>query len=220
MRRPIIITLCCAIATLAIACSSGGGVATPTTPAGITTTPVATPINTPATDPEEALRRYVQRVTNQSFVADCDKAERPGDVGKQCARLRGERNGLLAYEVGPTFAEYIMLIILQPTVDGWTIAHFEHRDPRLPPAPGIPWPLEIGAHVVVAGTAPDCLKVRATPGLNGNQTECLDDGTAVEVVAGPADADDLEWWQIKDHGWASSQYLRYPDEGPTPTADN
>jgi hypothetical protein len=73
--------------------------------------------------------------------------------------------------------------------------------------------------VVVAGTAPDCLKIRASPGLAGEEVGCLDDGTEVTVVAGPSDADGLEWWQLEGHGWASSQYLRYPDEGPTPTPE-
>lgn len=216
MRRPIVIAMCCAI-PIAFACSSGGGSASPTTPAGATITSLPTPINTPSTDPAEALRLFVQRRTNQGFAGNCDKAEHPDDVGKQCARLRGTRNGLLAYEVGPTFAEYIMLIILQPTADGWTIAHLENRDPNLPPVPGIPWPIEVGAHLVVAGTAPGCLNIRASPGRTYQQTDCFDDGVEVTIVAGPSDADGLEWWQLQGSGWADGEYLRYPDEGPTPT---
>ena len=63
--------------------------------------------------PEEELSPVVQRRLNQDFVADCEQASRPADVGKECARFRGERNGMLVYDVGATFAVYTRLIILQ-----------------------------------------------------------------------------------------------------------
>jgi hypothetical protein len=177
------------------------------------------PSETPSTPPEEALRRYVQNRLNQSFVADCDEAQRPGDVGKQCARLAGERNGMLAYELGPTFAEYTRMLIIKPEGNDWTLVRLEVRDPTLPPVPGIPWPLEVGARVVVVGAAPDCLRIREQPGTAATQVGCLDDGTAVTVVAGPVERDDIEWWQIEGQGWAAGAYLRYPEEAPTPTPE-
>ena len=99
----------------------------------------ATPdANAPSTSPEQALALYVERRLSQGFVANCDDAERPQDTGKQCARLRGERDGMRAYELGPTFGEYTRLIILQPANDTWTIAVLENRDPNGPPVPGVP----------------------------------------------------------------------------------
>lgn len=199
-----------AAAAFAVACGDNGnsGPATPST---------GTPVpNQTVTPPEEALRLFVQRRLNQGFVSDCDEAERPDDVGKQCARLRGERNGLLAYELGPTFAEYTRLLILQQTADGWTIARQETRDPDQPPVPGIPWPLEVGVSVVVAGTTPDCLKIRQAPGLSETELDCIEDGTVVTTVGGPNETDEIEWWQLEGLGWAAGNYLRYPEEAPTP----
>jgi len=199
-------------ALLAFACRDGAGPAPDGTETG--------PTPTASTPPDEALRLYVQRRTQQSFVADCDDARRPDDVGKQCARLRGERNGLLAYELGPTFGEYTTLIILERAGGSWTIAHLENRNPNLPPVPGIPWPLEVGVTAVVAGTG-DCLRVREQPGVASPQVDCIDDGETVTINAGPVEMDDLEWWQLEGHGWAAGAWLRYPEDAapdatPTP----
>lgn len=160
---------------------------------------------------EEALRLYVERRLRQGFVADCEDAERPADVGKQCASFRGERSNLRAYELGPTFAEYTRLLILEQLDDGWTIAHQENRDPNLPAAPGIPWPLALGERVVVAGTG-ECLRVRDAPDQQGAEIACYVDGTPVTITDGPIEADSLQWWQLDRLGWSASNWLRYPEE--------
>jgi hypothetical protein len=180
----------------------------------------ATPdANAPSTSPEQALELYVQRRLSQGFVANCDDAERPQDVGKQCARFRGERDGLRAYELGPTFGEYTRLIILQPANDTWTIAVLENRDPNGPPVPGVPWPLRIGATVTVVGVS-DCLRVREHAGTLATEVACLDNGATVTISNGPVQIDDLEWWELEGYGWSASNWLRYPDEasGAEPTA--
>jgi hypothetical protein len=209
------------VAALAIACSSGGNQPSTSTPA--TPAPGETPPSkgTPTTSPEEALARYVQRL-NQGFVADCDKAKRPDDVGKQCAHKLGERGDLVAYTLGPTFSNATRILILKPEAGDWTLVSIENLDPNQPTAPGIPWPLEVGANVVVAGTAPDCLKIRAAPGIGSAQLDCINDGTAVTVVAGPVAQDSIDWWQLENLGWAAADYLRYPDEagGVTPTPES
>jgi hypothetical protein len=220
-RKPLAALVAVALVTgaaLAIACSSGGDqppTSTPATPAtGETPSSNATPI----TSPEEALARYVQRL-NQGFVADCDKAKRPDDVGKQCAHKLGERGDLVAYTLGPTFSNPTRILILKPEAGDWTLVSIENLDQNQPFAPGIPWPLEAGAHVVVAGTAPDCLKIRAAPGIGSAQldSQCINDGTTVTVVAGPVAQDNIDWWQLENLGWAAGAYLRYPDAGPTAT---
>jgi hypothetical protein len=198
----------------AIACSSGGNqpsTSTPATPAaGETPSSNATPI----TSPEDALARYVQRL-NQGFVADCNKAKRPDDVGKQCAHRLGKRGDLVAYELGPTFSNPTRIFILKPEAGDWTLVSIENIDPNQPVAPGIPWPLEAGAHVVVVGTAPDCLKIRESPGIGSTQLDCITDGTAVTVLVGPVAQDNIDWWQLENLGWAAGDYLRYPDAAPT-----
>jgi hypothetical protein len=212
-----------AIVTLvALGCSSGNGTKPPATslngspPAATSTTGV-----TPSSSAEDALGLYVQRTLSQGFVADCDDAQRPVDVGKQCAQKLGERGDLVAYSLGPTFSEATRILILKPDGGSWTLLTIVNIDPNLPQAPGIPWPLAVGAQVVVAGTAPDCLKVREAPGLGSTDTDCLPDGTAVNIVAGPVDQDDIEWWQLEGHGWAAGNYLRFADAAltPVPTQD-
>jgi len=205
------------VAALAIACSSDKNqpaTSTPATPAAGETPPSNA---TPTTSPEEALARYAQRL-NQGFVADCDKAKRPDDVGKQCAHKLGERGDLVAYTLGPTFSNPTRILILKPEAGDWTLVSIENLDPNQPTAPGIPWPLEAGAQVVVAGTAPDCLKIREAPGIGSAQLDCITDGTAVTVFAGPVEQDSIVWWQLQDRGWAAGAYLRYPGEAPTPPA--
>lgn len=212
--RHIAIGSCCTAAALTMACDSGGGGSS---------VPAATSSNalpTPSTPPEEVLRLYVERRLFTGFVAGCDDAQRPDDVGKQCARRLAERNGLLAYQLGPTFSEYTRLIILKPAGDTWTIEHLEERNPNEPPPPGVPWPIEVGATLVVAGTDPQCLRVRERAGLQAPELACLDDGTAVTIVRGPIEIDEIGWWQLEGYGWAAGTYLRYPDEAsfatPTP----
>lgn len=211
MRAIIAALALCALTTFALACTDEGG---PSVPDG---TPAPTALGTPAVAPEEALQVFVQRRLNQGFVADCADAQRPDDVGKQCATLRGEREGMLAYQLGPTFSEYTRLIILQRVDDTWTIAHQETRDPDLD-VPGIPWPLEVGATVIVAGTG-DCLTVREEPGLGSTTLDCIDDGAEVTINAGPTDRDGLQWWRLEGYGWSAGLYLRYPEEAPTPTPE-
>jgi hypothetical protein len=200
---------------LLVACSSSSN----PTPTG-SLTPGSTPPTSSATSaPEEALSLYVQRRLSQRFVAKCEDAKRPDDIGKQCARKLGERNGMLAYALGPAFGDYTRIMILKQEDGVWTIAQQVSRDPDQPAIPGVPWPLEVGADVVVVGTAPDCLKIREQPTTAGTQLGCLEDGSTATVVAGPVDADDIQWWQLEDQGWAASDYLRYPDDTSVPPAE-
>jgi hypothetical protein len=199
--------------------SSGSGSPTPTS--GLATAGSQTPGATAAPESAiDALALYVQRRLSQGFVADCDKAKRPTDVGKQCARKLGERNGMIAYALGPTFSDYTQIMILKQENGVWTIADQVLRDPNQPEIPGVPWPLEIGAQVVVEGSAPDCLKIRDQPTISGAELGCLNDGTTAKIVAGPVDADNIHWWQLEGQGWAAGDYLRYAEEtSVTPTAE-
>lgn len=207
-------TLLGCAAALGLACGLAGGgeerrtdQTTPSASAG------------PAIPPEAALERYVERRLFQGFVRDCDQAQRPDDVGKQCARYLGRKGDLVAYALGPTFSEYTRLIILQPAGDTWSIVHLEVREPDDPPVPGIPWPLRVGATVVVAGTE-SCLQSRARPGLQAPPTSCLENGTVATITQGPVQIDEHEWWYLEGYGWSSSNWLRYPEEAPAlqPTA--
>jgi hypothetical protein len=219
LTRQALFAAMLAVAVIALACSSSGTSPTPTNtqPPGSTVEP-STPAagETPATTAEEAIQRYVQNRLIQGFVADCSKAKRPDDVGKQCAKLLGKRGDLRAYALGPTFSDPTRTLVLKPENGDWTLLYIQNIDANSPP--GIPWPLEVGAQVVVAGTAPDCLKIRVAPGTGSEQTDCINDGLTATVVAGPVQQDDIEWWQLEGRGWVAGDYLRYPDQVPAATA--
>ncbi|MCA9825561.1 MAG: SH3 domain-containing protein, partial [Dehalococcoidia bacterium] len=75
-----------------------------------------------------------------------------------------------------------------------------------PPAPGS---LSAGTKAVVAGTG-ECLNVRTAAGLGNDAIACIPDGTSVTLLGGPAEADQLTWWQIETPqgtGWAAADYL-------------
>ena len=210
-QRPMLpiaaIALAGILALLASGCESAADTVTPAGTAA--PSPTAT-VALPDDAPEETLRAWVNSHLSQGFVPECSLARRPDDVGKVCADLRAERDGILAYGVGPTFSEFTRLFLLEPIDGAWTIIHEETIDPNLP---GIPWPLAVGASVIVA-VGSDCLQVRDQPGLQAVPVDCLENGTAVTISAGPADRDGFQWWRLSGHGWAAGNWLRYPDVTP------
>ena len=157
---------------------------------------------------EEVLRAWVQDHLSQGFVARCEDSQRPGDVGKLCARLHSERGGRLAYQLGPTFSGFTRLFILEQQSGIWTIIH---EKPYAGELTTIPWPLAVGANVVVTIDS-ECLQVRDQPGLAAVPVACLDNGTEVTISAGPAERDGLTWWRLDGQGWSAGQWLRYPAE--------
>ena len=210
-QRPMLpiaaIALAGILALLTAACESAADTVTPAGPAA--PSPTAT-VALPDDAPEETLRAWVNSHLSQGFVPECSLARRPDDVGKVCAGLRAERDGILAYGVGPTFSEFTRLFLLEPIDGVWTIIHEETIDPSLP---GIPWPLAVGASVIVA-VGSDCLQIRDQPGLQAVPVDCLENGTTVTISAGPADRDGFQWWRLSGHGWAAGAWLRYPDVTP------
>ena len=157
---------------------------------------------------EEVLRAWVQDHLSQGFIASCEASQRPGDVGKLCARLHSERGGRLAYQLGPTFSGFTRLFILEQQSGIWTIIHEGTYSGELTT---IPWPLAVGANVVVTIDS-ECLQVRDQPGLAAVPVGCLDNGTEVTISAGPAERDGLTWWRLDGQGWSAGQWLRYPAE--------
>ena len=157
---------------------------------------------------EEVIRAWVQDHLSQGFVARCEDSRRPGDVGKKCAHFHSERDGLLAYQLGPTFSEFRRLFILEQQNGIWTIIHEGTYSGELTT---IPWPLAVGASVIVTVDA-ECLQVRDQPGLAAVPIGCLDNGTEVTISAGPAQRDGLVWWRLDGQGWSVGEWLRYPAE--------
>jgi hypothetical protein len=197
---PLVLVSC-----LVAAC--GGGDDTPEPTPGPTETPAA---GAPGT-PEAALGAYVQQTFQKEFVPDCATAVVATDAGKLCATAKGDRDNLKAYTIGNVASEGSQWVILQNNGGTWAVASTTTITPDNAAVPGVPWPLRIGVDVVVTGTG-NGLNVRTGPGLQAAAVDRIDDGTVIKLSAGPAPADNLQWWQVEGRsGWVVGDYLRYPD---------
>jgi hypothetical protein len=181
--------------------------------------PEATPTPEPqgSGPAEQALARHVETTLMKPFLEDCSRADASRDVGKVCSVLRGEREGLRAYVLGPTFSEGQQWAIVGQSGGQWNVTNVIPITADNAGVPGIPWPLRAGVDVVVAGagrcqTAGNGLNVREGPTLQQRAVDCVSDGTVLRLGAGPSQGDGYEWWQLQGRtGWVVSAYLRYPD---------
>jgi hypothetical protein len=202
LPRTIVIACSLAAASIAFACTGGDD------------TPGATP--TPEKPgPEQILAEWVAANRNVAYLSDCAAAQRPGDIGKLCSTLLGERGTRRAYALGPTFSEPTALAILEETPDTWTVLSVTNRDPSQPNIPGIPWPLTPGDAILIIGVGEeDCLRIREQPTQQAAQVNCMPDGTRAIVQEGPVDAETFTWWRIAGdgfNGWAAGTWLRRED---------
>lgn len=82
----------------------------------------------------------------------------------------------------------------------------------LPPSP-LPGNITIGGSVQISGTGGDGLRLRSSPGLEGEVLFLGYEGEVFQVVQGPQSSDGYEWWYLiapydeKVQGWAVSNYL-------------
>jgi hypothetical protein len=203
-------------APLLAACFENGGTSKP----GVTAaTPTAGGSTTPQPgSPEEALAAYVRQKFPMEYVGNCENAQLPGDQGKLCTSFRSDRGPMKAYLAGTAFVEFTTWIFMEqqaglPTGQAgqWQVVGEFPIRPQANDVPGIPWPLTVGAQVVVVGTG-QCLNVRDGPGLGKGAIDCLKDGTTIKLAEGPQVVDDFEWWRIDGRdGWVAADWLRYPD---------
>ena len=209
--RPFLVAL---IATLLVACGGGGDDPEPT-PA-----PTETPTGPGTGSPEAALAGWVQTTLAKEFVPDCSTAVVATDAGKVCSMFQAERENMRAYTLGLVASEGSHWAIVQNAGGNWTVVYSQVITPDNAAVPGIPWPLRTGVDVVVAGTG-NGLNVRTGPGLNAAAVDRIDDGTVIRLSAGPAPADNLQWWQVEGRsGWVVGEYLRYPDAVNTAPSPN
>jgi hypothetical protein len=72
-------------------------------------------------------------------------------------------------------------------------------------------PISIGSQTKVVGTGGAGLNVRSGAGTGNARIKTLPDGTVVEVIGGPKEADGFTWWQIRDQagvtGWVVAKFL-------------
>jgi hypothetical protein len=74
-----------------------------------------------------------------------------------------------------------------------------------------PQGLYIGGAAIVSGTG-SALRLRSDPGLQTTTLKTITDGTRLQILEGPRQADGLIWWRLRDpsdgaEGWAAQTYL-------------
>jgi len=71
--------------------------------------------------------------------------------------------------------------------------------------------LAIGSKAKVTGTGGSGLNMRAGAGTGHARVKTLPEGTVVEVIGGPKEANSYTWWQVRDDGgtsgWVVSKFL-------------
>jgi uncharacterized protein YgiM (DUF1202 family) len=69
--------------------------------------------------------------------------------------------------------------------------------------------LAIGGKATVAASSG--LKMRSAAGTSASQVKTLANGSVVEILDGPQEANDYTWWQVRDEagitGWVAGEYL-------------
>jgi len=88
--------------------------------------------------PQDALAGFV--LTNgDRFAGSCESTRSPEDIGKVCARLIDERDGVQAHLIGRTFSEFSTWVFVGQRDGGWTViasTPLDFHDPTM----HIPWP--------------------------------------------------------------------------------
>ncbi len=84
--------------------------------------------------------------------------------------------------------------------------------PRSPtPTPTLPTEIVVGGYVKVSGTEDLGLNLREAPGQDYKIRKIAEEGSVLEVLDGPREADGYTWWQLKDEtgelGWGAADYL-------------
>jgi hypothetical protein len=211
-RRPLTVALLLTAAAAALLLAACFKNSQPSEQGVTAATPTPSGSPTPAAgSPEDALAAYARQNLQMEYAGDCEAAKQPDDQGKLCTSFRGDRGPMKAYIAGPAFSESTTWIFVEQKDGQWQVVGEFPIKPQAADVPGIPWPLTVGAQVVVVSTG-QCLNVREGPGLGKAAIDCLKDGTTIKLAEGPQEVDDFQWWRIDGReGWVAADWLRYPD---------
>jgi hypothetical protein len=198
------------VLVVAMTCGSGSDKKSSVSP-----TPQATQTAADPSDPSGALTQYVETTLKAKYAGDCSSAQTGSDAGKICSTKLGERESIQAYVLGQTLSQGLRWVFLESRGGAWQVLASPEMTPDNRQVPGVPWPLKVGAEVVITGTG-SCLNVRTEPG--GAAVDCIAEGAKIKLSAGPRTANNLEWWQVEGrNGWVAADFLRYPDATKDPT---
>jgi hypothetical protein len=206
-----LVVLIAIIALVAVLCTGGGS---DDEAPSATPTPEVTATVPAGSAQESAIVQHLQTTQQGEYAGPCADADPTADVGKVCSAYLGERESIHAFVIGPTFSEGTEWVFVEQQGDSWRVVEAKRITPESAAVPGIPWPLAVGAEVVIVGTG-SCLNVRTEPG--GDAVDCITDGTTIVLGAGPQEARELQWWRVEGRdGWVAADYLRYPDATTDP----
>jgi hypothetical protein len=185
-------------------------------------TPTVAVTPQPSVTAEQVLETYLREALAKEYLGDCGASLMPKEEGKVCSVYKGEKDGRKAFLVGVSSYELTLWLFLEPEGSGWKVYQALLVKPETATVPGAPWPLQVGATVVTAGTG-NCLNVRVAPGLKEAAVDCVADGTELVLQEGPVEVDGFQWWRPQGRsGWVAGDWLRYPEPAggalPTPTA--
>jgi hypothetical protein len=94
--------------------------------------------------------------------------------------------------------------IFRPTV---TLIPTPTSAPTFTPTPKVPDTIATGVYVVVTNG----VNFRQDASTTAQIIRTLGQGEVLEVIGGPADANNLTWWQLRDpngvEGWAAQDYI-------------
>ncbi len=105
-----------------------------------------------------------------------------------------------------------------PTAIIWTPTPTPSPPPTAIPTPVSVDGITVGTRVRVTGTGGAGLSIRAEAGLEAERLEIAPDGAGFIIIGGPAEADGLLWWRVRDvtnphlEGWAAADYLTAEEE--------
>lgn len=179
--------------------SSDGGDATAVATVTVTSTPAVSPTPGDPRDADDALASFVSTELGETYLGPCPQEVVTPVPDGLCSVELYRSDEQVAFLLGPPFSEgtgeALMLVGENGVWEGTFI-----------PITGSP--PEVGADAVVIG-AGDCLTFRSGPGTSQQPLSCQVDGTSGEVVGGPETVDDFTWWQLRDLGWASGEFLQH-----------
>ena len=158
--------------------------------------PSPTPLN--PRKPDDALAAYVQDQMRQRYIGPCPQTQAGQPPQGICSNELYRSDDLVTFVLGAPFSEGTGEAVLTPGENGvWSVEFVAITNQ--PPA--------LGGQAVVYG-AGDCLTFRAGPGRSQEALSCQIDGARGEVIGGPQTADGITWWQLRDLGWASGEFLQ------------
>ncbi|MFN8379194.1 MAG: SH3 domain-containing protein [Anaerolineae bacterium] len=102
--------------------------------------------------------------------------------------------------------------LLPSNADSGAVPTFALEGPTLPPVILSPTPVTISVGQTVQINE-DQVRLRASPGLDGDLISYLAIGTQFTIIGGPQQASGLTWWQVEDptqpvvRGWVAADYL-------------